>query len=78
VSTENATMIFGREMRVLEVRTKLLGQPPPLLVCRQDQQPPFALERDVAPDDRQNTLADATAADDDDSACKVEPARKEC
>ena len=44
---ENATMICGREMCVLEACAALLGQPAPLLVCRQDQEPAFALERDV-------------------------------
>ena len=40
VSSENAAMICGREMSVLEARAALLGKPSPLLVCRQDQEPP--------------------------------------
>ena len=72
VSAEDATMIRGREMRVLETRAAFLRKPPPLLVRRQHHEPTFALEGDVAADDRQDALANAAAADDDDAALEVD------
>ena len=48
MSAENATMIFRRQMCMLEVRAALLSQSTPLLVCRQHEEPSFAVDRDMA------------------------------
>jgi len=65
-------------MRVLEMRSALLGQPAPLLVCRQDKEPLFAPYRDMTADDREDALADAAAADNNDPTSEVQLARKGC
>lgn len=72
VLAEDAAMGFRREVRMLEARAALPGQPPALFVCRQHQQATFALERDVTANQRQDALADAPATNDDDLACEVD------
>jgi hypothetical protein len=43
-----------------------------VLVGRQDQQPSLALQREMAPDHRQDALADAAATDDYDPATEID------